>query len=73
MVDTMKKAAISMNKLIVTIVCVMGIAGIMYMHVCKSEDMGYVSVVAMVLIAALGGVDSWKNGMLDKLSIGKVT
>lgn len=53
--------------------CVFAIAGIEYMHSVGKPESSYVTLVAILMIAALGGVDAWKQGMFDKTSLGKIT
>ncbi len=59
-------AVMGVKRMAVTICCVGAITFIDYIHVAKSADMTYNSIVAMCLIAALGGVDVWKNGLFKK-------
>ena len=65
--DVIKKAAMGTRKMIVVFWCVLAITAIVYMHIAYCEDIGYGGLVAMMLIAALGGVDAWKQGLLDKI------
>lgn len=65
------KLPIGSRRMIVLLWCVTAIVGIVFMHVAKDVQMEYGALIAMMLVAALGGVDVWKQGMLDKIN--KVT
>lgn len=65
------KSPIGARRMIVLLWCVTAIVGIVFMHVTKDKAMSYGALIAMMLIAALGGVDVWKQGILDKMD--KVT
>ncbi len=62
-----KKAAMGARKMAVIMWCVLAITAIMFMHIMWDKDAGYAGITAMALIAALGGVDVWKQGLLDKV------
>ncbi len=69
MVDAIKEVAnntaIGIKRMMVTICCVAAITFIDYMHtVHEGADMTTGSITAIAVIAALGGVDVWKNGIL---------
>ncbi len=65
--EKIKAAAMGTRKMAVILWCVLAITGIVFMHVVTYTEVGYGGLTAMALIAALGGVDVWKQGLLDKL------
>ncbi|MEE9356240.1 MAG: hypothetical protein V3U75_11675 [Methylococcaceae bacterium] len=58
---TAKKAAMGARRMTVIIFCVVGIAAIDIVHAVLMEPMTAGTITAITLIAALGGVDVWKN------------
>ncbi len=68
MTETVKKTVIGIRKMGVIMWCVAAIVGIEALHIQSGgEGMGTSGMLAMGLIAALGGVDIWKQGLLDKI------
>ena len=65
-IQTVKNGAMGIKRMAVTICCVGAITFIDYVHVAKDEAMTTGSITAIAVIAALGGVDVWKNGLLNK-------
>ncbi len=67
MAETVKNAVMGIKRMGVILWCVAGISGVAYM---AKPDTGEIApaivITAMTLIAALGGVDVWKQGRLDK-------
>ncbi len=64
--DVASSAVIGVKRMAVTICCVGAITFIDYIHVMGQKEITNNSIVAMCLIAALGGVDVWKNGLFKK-------
>lgn len=58
---TVKKAVMGVRRMTVIIFCVVGIAAIDIVHAVLMEPMTAGTITAITLIAALGGVDVWKN------------
>jgi hypothetical protein len=63
-IDTVKTGAIGIKRMAVTICCVGAITFIDYIHTIRGENMTTGSITAIAVIAALGGVDVWKNRIL---------
>jgi hypothetical protein len=61
------KSVIGVRKMVVLLWCVTAIVVIVLAHIITKTTMAYPSIVAMMLITALGGVDVWKQGILEKL------
>jgi len=72
MADVIKRAAMGSRKMAVVFWCVMAITVIVFMHLSYNKDIGYGGLMAMMFIAALGGVDAWKQGMFDKIEKGNI-
>jgi hypothetical protein len=66
MVDAIKTATMGLKRMSVVICCVLSITVIDVYHAYVMEPMGAGTITAITLIAALGGVDVWKNGLLKK-------
>jgi hypothetical protein len=64
--DMSKGAALGVKRMAVTICCVGAITFIDYIHIAAAKPFDGNSITAMCLIAALGGVDVWKNGLLNR-------
>jgi phosphate/sulfate permease len=62
MSETTKKAAIGLKRMGVLMWCVMAIVVVVFMHLAYTVTMGAPALTAMTLIAAMGGVDVWKQG-----------
>ncbi len=62
--EVARNTAMGIKRMAVTICCVFAITFIDYIHVSNAKDIDSNSIIAMCLIAALGGVDVWKNGLL---------
>lgn len=58
---TAKGAAMTARRMTVVIFCVVAIAAIDITHAYLMEPMTAGTITAITLIAALGGVDVWKN------------
>lgn len=69
--ETASKAVMGTKRMALQMWCVLAIGGIEYMHSVGKPESSYVTLVAILMIAALGGVDAWKQGMLDKITPGK--
>ena len=54
------------KRMAVVICCVLTIGAVDAYHTYSMEPMGAGTITAMTLVAALGGVDVWKNGLLKK-------
>jgi hypothetical protein len=61
-----KKTAMGVRRMTVVICCVIIIGAIDGVHAYLTEPMGAGTITAITLIAALGGVDVWKSGLLKK-------
>ena len=59
--NTVKKAVMSARHMTVIIFCVVSIATIDIIHAILMEPMTAGTITGITLIAALGGVDVWKN------------
>ena len=59
-------AAMGVKRMAVTICCVVTIATVDIYHTYAMEPMTAGTITAITLIAALGGVDVWKNGLFKK-------
>ena len=66
MTDALKDAALGVKRMAVTICCVGAITFIDFTHTAPAKEITSTSITAMCLIAALGGVDVWKNGLFKK-------
>jgi hypothetical protein len=58
----MKGAVIGLKRMGVIFWCVLAIVMVVFLNLHYAEDMGAASITAMTLIAAMGGVDVWKQG-----------
>ncbi len=68
MPDQIRKVAIGIKRMAVIIWCVTGIVGVCYLAQPESGTIETpIIITAMTLIAALGGVDVWKQNRLDRL------
>lgn len=61
-----KPKAMGVKRMTVVICCVLAITTIDIVHAILMEPMTGGTYTAITLIAALGGVDVWKNGLLRK-------
>ncbi len=67
MTDQVRKTVIGAKRMGVILWCVAAIAGIVYLAKPATGDIPTpIVITAMTLIAAMGGVDVWKQGRLDK-------
>ena len=67
MVEQIRKTVIGVKRMGVILWCVAAIAGIVYLAKPVTGDIpASIVITAMTLIAAMGGVDVWKQGRLDK-------
>jgi hypothetical protein len=66
MAEMIKNAAMGIKRMAVVICCVIAIGAIDVYHTYSAEPMTAGTITAITLIAALGGVDVWKNGLLKK-------
>ena len=62
MTEKVRNAVIGIKRMGVILWCVAAIVMIIYLHLSYETDMAYPSITAMTLIAAMGGVDVWKQG-----------
>lgn len=62
MTEKVRNAVIGIKRMGVILWCVTAIVSIVFLSLHYAEDMGAPSITAMTLIAALGGVDVWKQG-----------
>ena len=58
---TARKAVMGARRMTVIIFCVVGIVTIDIVHAVLMEPMTAGTITAITLVAALGGVDVWKN------------
>lgn len=58
------------KKMAVQMWCVFAIGCIEFMHTIRDDKSTYVTLTSVLLIAALGGVDAWKQGIIDKMKPG---
>ena len=82
MPEVVKKAVMGVKRMGVILWCVTAIVLLVFLnlHYGNPEVEGkvvfqlseYITITAMTLIAALGGVDVWKQGRLDKAGNGAV-
>lgn len=66
MTDQIKNAVMGIKRMGVILWCVAAIVLIVFLHLHYAEDLKAPSITAMTLIAAMGGVDVWKQGRIDK-------
>lgn len=59
--EAVKMAAMGARRMTVVIFCVVAIATIDIVHAVLMEPMTAGTITAITLVAALGGVDVWKN------------
>lgn len=59
--NTAKKAVMGARRMTVIIFCVVSIAAVDVVHAVLMEPMAAGTITGITLIAALGGVDVWKN------------
>ena len=68
--ETLAKASISIRRMGVILWCVAAIVSLVFMNLYYAEHdktiPQYITITAMTFIAALGGVDVWKQGLLPK-------
>jgi phosphate/sulfate permease len=62
MTQPVRNAVIGVKRMGVILWCVTAIVAIVFLHLHYAEDMGAPSITAMTLIAAMAGVDVWKQG-----------
>ena len=62
MTEQLRNAVIGIKRMGVILWCVAAIVNIIFLHLSYDVEMTYPSITAMTLIAALGGVDVWKQG-----------
>jgi hypothetical protein len=66
MTDQIKSVVMGGKRMGVILWCVAAITFVVWTHLHYNEDIGAGAITAMTLIAAMGGVDVWKQGRLDK-------
>lgn len=67
MTEVIKNSVIGIKRMGVILWCVAAIAAVTFMSKPETGDISTpIVITAMTLIAALGGVDVWKQGRLDK-------
>ena len=67
MTEVIKNTVIGVKRMSVILGCVAAIVGVVYLCKPVTGDMPTpIVITAMTLIAAMGGVDVWKQGRLDK-------
>jgi hypothetical protein len=64
MTEQVRNAVIGIKRMGVILWCVAAITLIVFLNLHYAEPTGAPSITAMTLIAALGGVDVWKQGRI---------
>lgn len=65
-IETANKAVIGGKRMALQMWCVCAIVVIEYMHMVMEKDSSYCTLSSVLLIAALGGVDAWKQSFIEK-------